>query len=59
MVFDLGLPFTMERTAERRFNTHMKSVYNRNRTLWDPFNLFMCNYDPNNAALKRLVEDKS
>lgn len=59
MVFDLGLPFSMDRPAERRFNTHMKSVYNRNRTLWDPFNIFMCNYDPNNQALKRLVEDNA
>jgi len=59
IVFDLGLPFCMDRGAERRFNLHMKSVYNRNRTLWDPFNIFMCNYDSNNPALKRLVEDDS
>jgi len=59
IVFDLGLPFNMDKSAERRFNTHMKSVYNRNRTLWDPFNIFMCNYDPSNLALKRLVDDHS
>merc|ERR1712136_318193 len=59
MVFDLGLPFTMDRAAERRFNTHMKAIYNRNRTMWEPFHISLCNYNPDNLALKRLVDDHS
>ena len=58
LVIDLGVDYQMSDYEGREFLQQMKAMYNINRSHWEPFNLFLCNYNPSNVLQRRLVEEK-
>jgi len=58
LVIDLGVDYQMSDYEGRKFLQQMKAMYNVNRSHWEPFNLFLCNYNPSNVLQRELVEEK-
>merc|ERR1712212_1454814 len=55
-VIDLGVDYQMSHYEGIEFLQQMKTAYSLNRSHWEPFNLFLCNYNPRNGFQRQLVE---
>jgi len=55
-VIDLGVDYQMDNSEGRVFLDQMKATYGINRSHWEPFNIFLCNYNPRNVLQRKLVE---
>lgn len=56
IVFDLGVNYEMTNYESSCFIAQMKELYGYNRTHWEPFNLYLCNYNHRNFGQRKLVE---
>lgn len=56
LVFDMGVDYQMSNFEGSNFISQMKETYGSNRAHSDPFNLYLCNYNPRNVTQRKLVE---
>ena len=56
VVFDLNLDYRMSDGEAYSFVKQMREVYAANRTMWEPFQLHLCGYDPDLPGMRDLVE---
>jgi len=56
LVFDMGVDYQMSNYEGSNFISQMKELYGSNRAHFEPFNLYLCNYNPRNVVQRKLVE---
>jgi len=56
LVFDFGVDYQMNNFEASCFIAQMKEMYGSNRAHWEPFNLYLCNYNPRIVVQRKLVE---
>ena len=58
LVFDLGQDYRMSDFEASSFVSQMRDIYSLNRAQWEPFNLHLCNYDPELPGQRDLMENE-
>ena len=58
IVFDLKQDYRMSDGEASSFVQQMRGVYAANRTMWEPFQLHLCGYDPGLPGMRDLVESE-
>ena len=58
LVLDLGVEYRMSNLEGADMIRQMNNLYSSNRQHWEPFNLFLCNYDARDSTHRRLAETR-
>jgi len=58
LVFDLGQDYHMNSEESNSFVNQMRDIYSLNRAQWEPFQLHLCNYNPQSPGHRDIIESE-